>query len=1177
MSNAAVEITPDDIRGVIESFLDDLFDHVDSLRFDEVITKQDDLTRSELTANPESWTEEALIWEIIDTLGLNREPGRPASQRSSPDFKLSERDGDLEIIGENKSPNNIDQAEEELVEEYLSEITWPNNGIATDGFEWVVYRTEWGGDYPEFNDARRVDLRPVVKAIAREQNRSELGDIEDIDIEERLQEFIDIFAPKNLAHIILQEAPREFRDTRQRDVEAFYELFIELLFGDINTHGYSTCLLDDIVSPNDATEEEERLFAINLMNRLLFIKFLETRDVLPDRFLQQRVTHYEENKDVLAGNLYESQIRPLFFKLFNTPENEREAKYRSGWFADVPYLNGGLFRENIRNESQYTVQDRTLPTIIADLIEESNLELEGRSFDPAILGSVFEKTINHISSESGAQKDVGAYYTPSDVTRLVTRDTVEPKVKDEIIEAFIEHTDDEDKDYIHRRMQSESLGDILHYIENAESIYGADPEAVKNALERINNLKILDPACGSGHFLTSVMGQLHQAQMSLLRGLNGGDDPSEKRQYNAKKNLALNAIFGVDVDPIAVEIAKLRIWLKIVEGNNWESGYGRLPNIDVNILAGNSLVGFPVVGNVQTSLESRDDRLETLTEMRKQYKQENEGSRPKIIELENEIRDDRDDYFLETLNYTVPVEIEEPEEYDELIDIVPEGELHPIVESIQVRREDGESFTDDEDESLDNLGFRTYSKSARITIEDAIDIDFAKTDNENAFLQKLDDLRDNGIAVVEVVRQPMSMDLERTTGESLHWDIEFPELTASNNGDHAAYDVIIGNPPYGDILNKHEKLFTDPYETGNIPDISAQFVERQLQLLAEDGYYGNVTTLRLVYQSSIEEIHDLIRSSLEETQISSFGTRPSRLFDNADIKVAIITGQKHTDSQDDDTDDEVGSIFTSDLIMFSDENRQEVLNSIDHANADGFVLRDKIGGNDGNRAILPKIGTEEKREILEKLKDLSTEDHDEDGDCSDDDDNDDQVRVFSEVYDRGSEASGYEVWRREGVRYWTNVMREKLYDAREVKAMYFDEELDQNTAFLVLNSSLFYAYWLTYGNSHHLNWTQIGAFPFPPESKVDEKSDRITELADELWEAMENCFDPTMGVTGEFDMGVNKSIVNEVDDLIGELYGLTDDEVEYLKDYPPNYGGSYGRVVSEEDADQQELETTADD
>jgi hypothetical protein len=156
-------------------------------------------------------------------------------------------------------------------------------------------------------------------------------------------------------------------------------------------------------------------------------------------------------------------------------------------------------------------------------------------------------------------------------------------------------------------------------------------------------------------------------------------------------------------------------------------------------------------------------------------------------------------------------------------------------------------------------------------------------------------------------------------------------------------------------------------------------------------------------------------------------------------------------------------------------------------------------------------------------------------------------------------------------------MREELYDAREVKPMYFDSELERDTAFLALNSSVFYAYWLTYGNSHHLNWTQIGALPFPPGSRVEEKSDRITELADELWDAMEDCFDPTAGVTGEFDMSVNKPIVNEVDELMGELYGLSDDEVEYLKEYPPNYGGDYGRVAPDEDTEQQELESTADD
>jgi len=76
---------------------------------------------------------------------------------------------------------------------------------------------------------------------------------------------------------------------------------------------------------------------------------------------------------------------------------------------------------------------------------------------------------------------------------------------------------------------------------------------------------------------------------------------------------------------------------------------------------------------------------------------------------------------------------------------------------------------------------------------------------------------------------------------------------------------------------------------------------------------------------------------------------------------------------------------------------------------------------------------------------------------------------------------------------------------------------------------------------------------------------------------MEDCFDPTAGVTGEFDMSVNKPIVNEVDELMGELYGLSDDEVEYLKEYPPNYGGDYGRVAPDEDTKQQELESTADD
>jgi len=115
-----------------------------------------------------------------------------------------------------------------------------------------------------------------------------------------------------------------------------------------------------------------------LMNRLLFVKFLETRGVIEQGFLSERVAEYEDQKHKFAGNLYESQIKPLFYKLLNVPKDERDPKYRDedAWFSDVEYLNGGLFRENVDREYEFTVVDRILPTVISDLIEGSELEAE---------------------------------------------------------------------------------------------------------------------------------------------------------------------------------------------------------------------------------------------------------------------------------------------------------------------------------------------------------------------------------------------------------------------------------------------------------------------------------------------------------------------------------------------------------------------------------------------------------------------------------------------------------------------------------------------------------------------------------------------------------------------------------------------------------------------------------
>lgn len=1147
------------LRSAIEDFLDELATTVsDPHKVERVLAGNETLTINDLSNQPEEWTEGNLIWPLIEAVGLNREPGRPASQRSAagttqreaPDFRLVEQGGEFVVIGENKSPNKIDQAEQELVGDYLSNKAWPDYGIATDGFEWVVYRAEHGGDFLEFSEVERVDLRPVINAIARDLGHVGSGELGDTDVNGIQRSFVDTFAPDNLHTLLTQTAPKEFRDTRNANVEEFYELYIELLFGESEEHDYDTCLRDDILSPPDATDKEQDLFAVTLMNRLLFIKFLETRDVLPDGFLRSLVRDYKENKDTIPGTLYETFIKPLFYDLFNTPENDRHPKLRSGQYADVPYLNGGLFRENIPDESKYNLLDRTLPIIIDDLIEGHRLELNGRSFDPAILGSVFEKTINHIGGEEGRQKEIGAYYTPNDVTRHISERTVDPKVRDLLTEAFVEHSGGGDEQYVRNQISSTDLSEILRYIEDGVGMYGANPEALEDVLDSLNDLSILDPACGSGHFLTTAMEEIHQVQLSIMRGLNGGEEPSREERYDAKQELALNAIYGVDVDEVAVEIAKLRVWLKIIEGNSWEEDFGRLPNIDVNIVAGNSLVGFPVRGNIQTQFGAIDDRLPDLAEKRRAYKFENEGSRRDIMALESNIREDRDEKYLKNLTYTVETEVMDTDSFDALVKSIPEDEFYPTVQSVKVQRldENGDTLalTDDDKETIGEVGFewqewRDTNKSATLDVEERLQ-DKSGAQGELAEQETIiEDLRgvlDAGFVFAEVERQPTRHDLNHINGTPLHWDIEFPELLPleDTNGMHPdiSFDIVVGNPPYGDILSQSEETFTAPFLTGSINDVSAPFVERQLQLTDENGYFGNITTLRLIYQSSLSEFHDLLRENLNPAEIACFGFRPSRVFENAHVRVAIITGGLTGNSNT--------NIHTSDLVCFTKDNRQQKFEKLEFGSSEGLYLRDKIGGGGTNGPVLPKVGDETKRTILEMLKESSD-------------------TVFRDKFSRDEPTSeGYVMYKRRGVLYWMNPMLEELYSSTLVDPVWYDNKLARDVSFLILNSSLYALYWYTYGNQHTHEWLQMGAFPYPDEDRINEYSSEISDLSELLWDEMKGTFTKSRENRGDFYMSTLRPIINDVDALMGELYDLTDEQVEYAQNYLTDLGENSGRA-----------------
>lgn len=1127
--------TPDDIKSILESFVDEFNRAIgsDARMMERILIGGESPSTSDLSGTtPESWTEEALINPLLDEVGLNKVPGRPSSQRETPDFRLEEECG--EIVGENKALNGIELAESELVEDYISKKSWSDYGIATDGLQWVLYRAERGGDFTNYDDVRRVDLRPVLRDLARRRGYIGQQPASDSETDAALQEFVDVFAPSNLVSILTEEAPRRFRYQRQRQVDEFYELYIELIFGESDEYDdkYETCLRDDIVAPAASTEKQNDVFAITLVNRLLFIKFLETRteDILPEGFLQERVDDYNEN---IPGTLYKTIIEPLFYDLFNTPQDDRRPDHHQGWFADIPYLNGGLFRQNVENEDEYDVHDRTLPTLIIDLIEGTELDLD---LDPAILGSVFEKTINHLSESENRQQEMGAFYTPNDVTRLVNDDAVDPKIRDEIIKAYTEELSQPAE--FQAEVEEMSLEEMLLRIEDGAGWFGNNA-AMEAALRRISNLKVIDPACGSGHFLTAAMEEMHQVQSSLHRGLNGGDNPTPQEQYKLKKNLALDAIYGVDVDRVATEIAKLRVWLKIIEGNGWGDGFSRLPNIDVNIVSGNSLIGLPAKSSGQTTFAAFDVELDDIEAVRQEYKNDQIG-REQLSQRIDELRPELQDQYINQLNHYVEQRIESREEWDSSVEF--QSALYPVIRKVTVRDQEENELTTTQKRRLEDAGFYVeprYEKSAKVEEEDVNSIETAEYGS----------LLDDGF-ILEVKRQPTRGDLksideqEELSSGVFHWVVEFPEAVVQEGSSYEVnFDIVVGNPPYGDVLSDTEKMITAGYNTGSINDIAAQFVERQVQIIDDGGYFGNILTLRIVYQRRASAVRDVIRDGFENTKIACFTRRPSQVFADAQPRTGIFTGRKRND----DSEEERSPIQTSRFLRFDNESREEVFRDINYRPTDGLVLGEKIGS--GEDYSLPKLGDDATLSILRKLKDHSH-----------------NYRVIRDA--KRDEEGEHVIWRRRGTGYWMNPLMENLYPEGETPTslypMYFDSELEAKTAFIIQQSSLYYVYWMVYKNGRNIDWMEVDAFPFPTDEQLEDHADELEELADELWDEMSYRF---VGGMREVirDAIELKPIVDDVDDLLGPIFGLSEEEVEYVKAYDTEYGRSNSPNESLED------------
>ncbi|WP_411967893.1 Eco57I restriction-modification methylase domain-containing protein [Haloferax sp. YSSS75] len=389
-------------------------------------------------------------------------------------------------------------------------------------------------------------------------------------------------------------------DTKQV-VKDFYEDFEEL----------RTELVQEVAGvPDDRGDAKQRYVQITL-DRMIFLYFIQEKGLLDHDTEYLHKMHEKFSED---GDVYEEFYDPLFFDIL--AEGKKDTTY-----GNLPYLNGGLFSKNPVEEEfdgarlgETAEETATLFGKILSFLSDWNWNVDERldivdpkNLSPAILGHIFEQTVN--------QKEMGAYYTPEEITGFMSRRTVHPWLLDRVNDAH--GTNYEAIDDIFELDVSSVGGDKVEAMADGGIAQTVDLDAVNQEhvktlyFDALNELRVVDPAVGSGAFLLAAQEVLLDVYLQCIEyfqalrderpwelhgdveeELDAIDSSKGTPTLYAKNQIILNNLYGVDIDEGGVEICKLRLWLSMVADiENEPSEVEPLPNIDFNIRQGNSLIG----------------------------------------------------------------------------------------------------------------------------------------------------------------------------------------------------------------------------------------------------------------------------------------------------------------------------------------------------------------------------------------------------------------------------------------------------------------------------------------------------------------------------------------------------------------------------------------------------------
>jgi hypothetical protein len=489
----------------------------------------------------------------------------------------------------------------------------------------------------------------------RDENRDVLEKvtlIKDISVTHPHRAHLDILADLSYdrlkedykidSFIALHEAWQQVLDTRLLNKQFYQELavlFTRLVGGERGTGKKVVKEAGKLQLPSTPDERVRKEFAVRLLGRLLFCWFLQKKtsasglSLVPEAILS--VHSVTTPRDI---DFYHAVLEPLFFETLNKPLPERQPSFQTGDWAQIPFLNGGLFEPHVHDfyDGSCTLNTLIVPdewlTELFKCFERYHFTIEENTpievqvaIDPEMLGQIFENLLAEINPDTGetARKATGSYYTPREIVDYMVSES---------LKYFLYHQ---------TSIPLEKLDQLLSYQTGAVQLSLEENRAILQALE---GLKILDPACGSGAFpmgiLQKVMLLLQrvdpECQQWLANLLANIPDPTarhfmqEKLQgekvlwdYTRKLGILRECIYGVDIQPIAVEISRLRCFLSLivdeqVEDNQANRGIIPLPNLAFKFVCANTLIGISKL-DWQLSEQQTRSEVASLGHLRGEY------------------------------------------------------------------------------------------------------------------------------------------------------------------------------------------------------------------------------------------------------------------------------------------------------------------------------------------------------------------------------------------------------------------------------------------------------------------------------------------------------------------------------------------------------------------------------